>query len=452
MKILFLIILFSFSPLRAFDEIEALDRAQEILGQKFIELNIKYPSLIDVNKAVVHGDRETVETFYKDIKSYFDVYDQFNLKKIDYFFEYSLIRARAEAADQVRENGKLSKKAKFWLKKMEDIYRSYLDSKIYFGTERDLERLDIGQQMLPAYGEFASAILKSRGKKAWRKYGSGKIVPFVDNLPDAFNTSGQFLRLLWASYFRANTGKQDSAPIPEALGATQRKLVKLRKIDTSWEGLENIENLDHDGKTLNMFLINHANSFYDTSAQQAFPVKGISSIGNVDIFFPPFLAKRMVKSDHVITVGHGDTTQKTVDLVRRKQLNKFFLAIEGITGVGLYEMRPVMPLFNSSVYDSIKRGLNLKLYPVAFPDNFRLMNDWRSPIEGLKKARGIVLPPLSNEVCLGLKEMTQSEDGIGQFIRWNWFSTLNNSNEEVLSMPYPSEILKRLERMIWGME
>jgi hypothetical protein len=63
-----------------------------------------------------------------------------------------------------------------------------------------------------------------------------------------------------------------------------------------------------------------------------------------------------------------------------------------------------------------------------------------------------VLPPLSNEVCLGLKEMTQSEDGIGQFIRWNWFSTLNNSNEEVLSMPYPSEILKRLERMIWGME
>jgi hypothetical protein len=254
MKILFLIIIFSISPLRAFNEIKSFDRAQEILGQKFIELNIKYPSLIEVNKAAVHGDRETVETFYKDIKSFFNVYDEFNLKKIDYFFEYSLKRARAEAADQLREDGKLSKKAKFWLKKMEDIYRSYLDSKIYFGTERDIERLDIGQQMLPAYGEFASAILKSRGKKAWRKYGPGIIVPFIDNLPDAFNTSGQFLRLLWASYFRANTGKQDSAPIPEALGATQRKLVKLRKIETSWEGLENIENLDHDGKTLNMFL------------------------------------------------------------------------------------------------------------------------------------------------------------------------------------------------------
>lgn len=79
-------ILFSFSPLRAFDEIEALDRAQEILRQKFIELNIKYPSLKDVNKAVVHGDRETVETFYKDIKSFFNVYDEFNLKKDRLFF------------------------------------------------------------------------------------------------------------------------------------------------------------------------------------------------------------------------------------------------------------------------------------------------------------------------------------------------------------------------------
>jgi hypothetical protein len=33
----------------------------------------------------------------------------------------------------------------------------------------------------------------------------------------------------------------------------------MRKIEAEWEGLENIESLEHDGKTLHMFLINHAN-------------------------------------------------------------------------------------------------------------------------------------------------------------------------------------------------
>jgi hypothetical protein len=189
----------------------------------------------------------------------------------------------------------------------------------------------------------------------------------------------------------------------------------------------------------------------DTSAQQAFPVKGMSSMGNVDVFFPPFLARRMVKSDHMVTVGHGDTTQKTIDLVRRKQLNRFFLAIEGITGTGLYEMRPVMPLFSFAVYDSIERGLNLKLYPVAFTDHFRLMNDWRSSIEGRGVAKGIVFPPLTSEMCINLRNITHSQDAVSHFIRWTWFSALNNSSTEVLSMPFPSEIMDRIESMVWGM-
>jgi hypothetical protein len=158
----------------------------------------------------------------------------------------------------------------------------------------------------------------------------------------------------------------------------------------------------------------------------------------------------MVKSDHIVAVGHGDTTQKSIDLVKAKKLNRFFLAVEGITGVGLYEMRPVMPLFNFAIYDSIERGLELKLYPVAFPDNFRLLNDWRSPIEGSRVARGIVHEPFDNIICLNLREITQTDDAVAQLLRWNWFSSLRNSEEEVLGMPYPTEIMLRLERMIWA--
>jgi hypothetical protein len=216
--------------------------------------------------------------------------------------------------------------------------------------------------------------------------------------------------------------------------------------------MENLEDVSHDGKTLNMFLINHANSFFDTSAQQAFPVKGMSSMGNVDIFFPQYLAKRMVKSDHMITVGHGDTTGKTLELVKKKQLNKFFLAIEGITGTGLYEMRPVMPLLNDAIYDSISRGLELKLYPVAFPDNFRLLNDWRDPIEGKKTARGVLMKPFTSKHCLALKEITNKTDAVSTLIRWAWFSKLKTSGDEWLSMPSPITIDKRLNKMIWGVD
>jgi hypothetical protein len=170
----------------------------------------------------------------------------------------------------------------------------------------------------------------------------------------------------------------------------------------------------------------------------------------MEIFFPMFLAKRMWKADHMVSVGHGDTTGKAIDLVKRKQLNRFFLAIEGITGTGLYEMRPVMPLFNDAVYDAINRGLKLKLHPVAFPDHFRLLNDWRAPIEGPRPARGVVLPAIDNAACLGMKAQTERHEAIGEFVRWSWFSTLAMNDEETLSMPWPSTIGERLDSMVWG--
>lgn len=439
-------------PLSAFSSLERLDEDQAKLANHYLRIRQEIPQNQELRETLQNGDRETIVRSHALMEKFFSEYDQFNLKKIDFIFSSILKRAHEEADLEMKSAGKLDKKAKKWLARMEEIYALYLERVPYFGTEQDMERLDVGQKMLPAYGEFAKALRKSRGETPWRNFGSAKIVPFVDSPSDFLKVSGQFARLLWNAYFRANTGLPDRAPIPEALAGAQRKLVKMRNIETIWEGLQNIESLEHDGKTLNMFLINHANSFFDTSAQQAFPVKGMSSMGNVDVFFPGFLARRMVRSDHMVTVGHGDTTQKTIELVKKKQLNRFFLAVEGITGVGLYEMRPVMPLFNFAVYDSIARGLNLKLYPIAFPDNFRLMNDWRSPIEGKIAARGVVFPPITTEMCLNLKELTGHDSAVAEVIRWTWFSALNNSSEMVLSMPYPSEIMSRIERMVWGMD
>ncbi len=450
MRILLLFILF-ISRVSIASTLEELELRQSILAREYLEILHTLPNSIEIAEMSLNQDnKELVNEHLTLIKSFFKKYDEFNLAKIDFFHAEALKRSHLEAAYFISLKGKLTKKMLKHLHNLETSRATYLDRKIYFGTEQDLERLDIGQTVLHHYGLFATEIRKERGEKTTRTFGPSKIVPFIDTPSDALKSLDRFLLLLWNAYFRTRTGKQDYAPIPEALQSVQRRLVKMRNVEVKWEGMENLEDVSHDGKTLNMFLINHANSFFDTSAQQAFPVKGMSAMGNVDVFFPAFLVKRMVKSDHMISVGHGDTTKKTIELVQKKQLNKFFLAIEGITGTGLYEMRPVLPLFHPAVYDSIERGLELKLYPVAFPDNFRLLNDWRNPIEGKIAARGVLQKPFSTEHCLGLRNATNNIDSISHLIRWSWFSTLNTNHIEVLSMPAPSEIQRRLNLMIWG--
>jgi hypothetical protein len=444
------LILFTFivSPLGA-TTLSDLDAQQSKLAAQYMNLLDTLPSPTEISLLAQTGYSPKVKESLASIHQFFISYDEFNLAKIDFFHEKVLEHARIVALDHHKTYGSLPKKALIKLKAMENLRAKYLEFKPYFRTEKDTERLDVAHDFFPAYGDFANSIRKSRGEHTWRKYGSGKIVPSVDTLKDALKVSDKLVVLLWNAYFRKKTGKQDVAPIPEALGGIQKELVSMRGIKTQWDGLENLEDTSHDGKTLNMFLINHANSFLDSSAQQAFPVKGISAMGNMDVFFPKFLVKQMVKSDHMISVGHGDTTGKAIEMVQSKRLNKFFLAIEGITGSGLYEMRPIMPIFQLAVYDAINRGLELKLYPIAFPDNFRLINDWRAPIEGTRIARGVVSSPINNLSCLGLLKITGETSSIAELIRWTWFTSLRNTSDEVLSMPYPSEIAKRIDLMIW---
>ena len=449
MKKILLPLFFSFSA-QAFT-LNDLDQRQYELGEQYKELQRILPSNAEIVRLAQTGEsRETLFLSMSRIRDFFANYDGFNLDKIDYFHELVLKRALDEAQLHVNHYGNLPKEAKKQLTLLNSSRAIYLERKSYFGTSKDTLRLDIAHQVLPAYANFVKALRKRRGEFVWRTFGDAKIVPFIDSPKDFVKTSDQFFRLLWASYIKNRSGKADRAPIPEAMAGIQRRLVKMRGIETAWEGMENLGDVTHDGQTLHMFLINHANSFFDTSVQQAFPVKGVSAMGDMEIIFPDFLSRRIIKSDHMIAVGHGDTTGKTLELVRKKQLNRFFLAIEGLTGSGLYEMRPVMPVFSEAVYEAIERGLKLQLHPVSFPDNFRLMNEWRAPLEGERTARGVLLPALDNAVCLGLHELTGRKDSIGVLIRWYWFGTLNNSEDEVLAMKFPSAIERDLERMIWG--
>ena len=132
----------------------------------------------------MRGDVTKVTDSQIKITRFFEEYDQFNLKKIDFIFKSILERARNEALLEIKQSGRLPKKIATSLQKMEEIYSSYQSLVQHFGTERDMERLEIGQDMLPAYGEFAKALRKLRGEKPWRQFGDAKIVPFIDTIPD----------------------------------------------------------------------------------------------------------------------------------------------------------------------------------------------------------------------------------------------------------------------------
>jgi len=447
LKNIILFIIF-FTKIVIADLLSELDREQKEIQVDFFKLKneLLEPGLLKT--AIAEKKSLIVISQIESYKKFFKKYDDFNLKKIDFIQEFLLKNAHEVVQQELEFSGKLSKNSKKWFKTLIERHHQYQKEKNRFGTDLDFYRTKIN--FLATYGNFVNSIRTAQGEHPWRKFGGGKILPFIDSPRDFFKVSDKFFNLIWNSYFRARTGIPDRAPIVDALSEIQGRFSKMRNLKTHWEGIENLQDTSHDGQTLNLFLINHANSYFDTTVQQTFPLKNISAMGNVDIIFPKFLSKQMIRSDHMITIGHGDTLSKTINLIKKKQLNKFFLSIEGFTGTGLYEMRPVIPLFAESLYAMIERGMKVKLYPIAFPDNFKLMNDWRAPIEGNVVSKGVLRPLIDTETCLDLFELTKSKESISQIIRWDWFLTLNNSDDLVLSMPYPSVILNLIEEMTWG--
>jgi hypothetical protein len=118
--------------------------------------------------------------------------------------------------------------------------------------------------------------------------------------------------------------------------------------------------------------------------------------------------------------------------------------------VGFYEMRPLIDVFALSVYELIKRGIKVNIYPVSFPDNFRMMNDYRRPIEGNKLAYGIVHPVIKTDAINEILKATSDPQALANYIRWVWFKDLIHDETRDIGMPKPTQMKEWLEGMIWG--
>lgn len=428
----------------------ALDLAQERLKLKYDETLATAGTREEIVQALEKQDTQKIASAIPAIEKFFASYDQFSMAKIDLFMIYALqeTTARYQTIRPHLRNLKTRKLDKKF-NKIELLYKEYQTVRHDFGKEKDFLRIEAGRDFFNHAALFAQDLRKELGENPTRIWGV-KLLPFIDNLKEMAPLTDDLLLLLYSSYFHARRNKENEAPIIDALRKISAEIAKQRKTETKWFGLENIKEMPLDGESINIFVFMHANSYYDTAVQGTLELDGLSSIGNVDIIFPPFIAKRMIKSDHIVTVGHGDILAKTEGIIRSKRLNKFFIAAEGLTPIGFYEMRPLIDVFANSVYALMERGLKVNLYPISFPDNFRFMNDFRNPIEGNKLAYGIIHPKIETQELNSLMKITKNPQAISQLIRWIWFGDLKNDQTHDLGMPKPTQMREWFDGMFWG--
>jgi hypothetical protein len=404
----------------------------------------------DIRQSLKNKEDKKVQKSILAIEDFFAKYDQYNMLKIDLFMSNALGDVRAM---YLQKKSYLDKKSHRKLEKsltnIETSFHGYGVKKINFGKANDFERVVAGRDFFIEIGNFSNLLKEALGGAANRIWGV-ELLPFIDNGKEFLPLTSDFLKLLYSSYFQTKKNKPNQAPIIDSLRNISQHIAKNRHTRTKWFGLENMGPMPLDGETINVFAFMHANSYFDTSVQGTLKLDGLSSIGNVDVAFPGFLAKRMVKSDHIITVGHGDTMGKTKNLIQTKQLNKFFVAPEGLTPIGFYEMRPLVDIFTESMYAMIESGLKINLYPVSFPENFRFMNDYRRPVEGDLLAYGIIHPHLDTQDLVQLLNVTKNKQAVAQLIRWIWFSDLNNDADHDMGMPKPTQMKEWFDAMVWG--
>ncbi|MFZ4712230.1 MAG: hypothetical protein ACOYL6_00845 [Bacteriovoracaceae bacterium] len=432
-------------------DLKTLDLAQEKLTKEYAELTQKFPSPEDVLSHTDNYSDEDLKEKLSSLKLFFKHYDSFNNQKIRYFTDLThtqIQRAVAKILPDIKKRDR--KKIKVSLKKVEELYQDTFIKEALFGGPNDFLRVVAFRNFYMEVAVLINELVQAEGNTPSHKAGKS-ILPYTDSMSEFLPVAPDFLKLMYQLYFRTNAGGQGEAPIIETLKNSQKKIAKIHGTTFHWDGLENLEANPYDGETIHLFFMNHANSYYDTTAQVNFPAEGVSSIGNVNVIFPPFMAKRLKKSNNMVTVGDGHEIEHIEKTIKEKRLNRFMVATEGLTPVGFYEMRPMLTNV-APILKAIKdKGLKIKLYPMTFPDHLTLMNEWRSPMEmKSNRAHGVLHSVINHEQIFDLTSRTGDDDSICQFIRYVWFKDLKNSPEVLLGMPKPSEINHRMKIQLWS--
>lgn len=207
---------------------------------------------------------------------------------------------------------------------------------------------------------------------------------------------------------------------------------------------------------MNVYAFLHPNSILDAVALGGMGLKNFGVFWKTDAFLPLAIRKKLDQVDHMILVSKDaqDSVQKMMDMVQKKDVRNLLIAPEGATSDGLYDVRPVFPGFSNKVVGSLREaGYQVRIIPVAFPENYRINN---APVgasgNGVSDEVVIqILDPIEPEaVARMLDAGTKDSQGLGRLIRQKWMEALATRNGQPGGLVSLKQTDEHLRRFLYG--
>ena len=132
-------------------------------------------------------------------------------------------------------------------------------------------------------------------------------------------------------------------------------------------------------------------------------------------------------------------------------MHGFFAAAEGLTPAGLFETRPISPLFIDTYFTLLRNGLEPVITPMNFPDSFRLHNEWKLGSPSTPKLiRGRVGKKIASSVVQRLRAVTGEARSLGILLRAIWHRQFVTDSTHLISSPSVEELEQMITRRYWG--
>lgn len=384
--------------------------------------------------------QRSIQEWYRAEVSFQKKYDTFQLKKQLYF-------AHKVASEANCWFDKLNKFQKRRLKKKLDKLTfkkaAYENNRDLFGSENDLLRAISYTEMTDAQLLFSKKLEKVLGVN------NKSLSDHTDGIKKGFHLLPHLLKIQKAMIKDRNSS-QGETPILDIMGEGVLAYARIQQVKTTLSGLENIPIPVYDGKTINVISFEHANGTLDTIVQSAIPKenrKGIGFFGAAQYVFPGAWVRSLEKSDHYIVVNKGREISRTRELIDSRKLHGFMAAAEGFTSSGLFETRPISPLFISTYWELHDLGYTINIIPMSYPENSLLYHEL--PVNRPLFVSGIIGKPLTSIAAERLLALTGERESMGIWLRSAWHRELKTDESLLLSSPGISAIERALEQRLW---
>lgn len=384
------------------------------------------------------NQKALIRDWYDEEVKFQKEYDHYQNLKLDYFALLNLKEAKGLA-------GSINnKKVQSEIQKLEILTKEYFEKKDLFGTREDYLRVVAYRDMSKQH-----IVLSNIFRKSLRST--------IKNLPTTIEDTLERLALLPNQIEILQTLKyqqnspQGETPIIDAMGKAMRKMGRQEQITVKWLGLGHMPRPEYDGQTVNIVAFEHANPLLDTLAQAEIPPsarKGIGFFGVAKYVFPDKWVKMLRSSDHYIVVNEGQEIPRTLEIIGAKKLHGFFASAEGLSPAGMFETRPVSPLFTDTYWELKKLGLRVNIVPMGYPKNFRLFDEWKHDKSKNKSILGVVSPALPSEKADVLAEITGETKSVAIWLRSVWHEQLKNE-ALILGSPSVEDIEEMVQKRLW---